>query len=880
MNVNSYSATPSSVTSDLDYTTDPPASSASSNDMLGTPAGTSLGELHGQTLETVLLGGEPQIAKDIQSLRVQLQDQDQRQREGIQEIGLILGRVLNTEVIELMRERAEEEIARELDQLVEAQVTACLQDLIPEELQVEVAEQEKYLEEIRRDLHNSESRRANALLRSDDPSAQLQSIYKADGTMPDNFPRTLQELFEMDVSTSQELIEEYELAEGSDSRERNLNRLMAFVNVKYQLLCRFVKERRREAWGCCNRRIVVEDKLIVNHVNVAVTIFVRSAMSTPPDGTERWYTEFGQNNRMVMALQSGVDSEIRWALRRLAEFAHNSPGGVFRLDLLPGVLDALFDWPEWYVGEGLAQMSEDDDLFSPPPELAKKRQYALESLVLLRNAGFLEQVNVPLIMANQRSWSLVCCALGNLNAARDTHAEFLLHAIDFFHCFALRYPIGPEYLNTIWNPVPRLARIAATSSNRSLIISSLTALDIFFQNPARAVFLMPDSPALEASLRYLPLVDDEPLVSPCLHYLFTHLSDPRMSREFLLHPQMLATVRLLVNVLLDDQAREMTEIELGQTPQQHFPTEAQVTMDYVLTKEDKERILHEPEPKRCLKWLKLMFVAHAQSEMRQADIWNDYRTTFGLHNPLEPLALMQHISSVFPTAQSMVDSGRFIVRGLDRRRVFTSNQTTRFRCHWDRGTCRAGAFSSAEKLFAHILEHLEGQGSGPSSCLWGNCQHPALLHAKLHRHLLTHLPHPHPPQLPGSQNDHVAVVRTGERYPLKDPTMRPPAFPRITLKERWPTEELPSTSQTALLCLRILFGESFSKSDQAPVSGEDFFGFPGLSVAGDGGAASTEQEKERKARGQKAFYAVRGMLESLRVRSRVYTDWINEMVDL
>ncbi|KAF7315020.1 ATP-binding cassette transporter [Mycena indigotica] len=147
---------------------------------------------------------------------------------------VILGKVLNTEVIEHMKSGAEADIARQVDALVAAQVAELLKLHIPEELQVEVARQEEWLEEIQRDLRNSENRRANAMLR-DGESAPLQPIYKMDGTVADKFPSTLKELFEMDVSTSQELMREYELSECSASRERNLNRLMQFFNVKYQL---------------------------------------------------------------------------------------------------------------------------------------------------------------------------------------------------------------------------------------------------------------------------------------------------------------------------------------------------------------------------------------------------------------------------------------------------------------------------------------------------------------------------------------------------------------------------------------------------------------------------------------------------------------------
>jgi len=195
-----------------------------------------LGELHGQTMQIALLGGEPQIARDIENLRRQLMDHDQRQKEGIQEIKLILKNVLDCEVVELLKKQAEEDIAREIDQLVAEQVAICLKDHIPQELQEEVENQQMILEEVRRDLHNSESRRSNAALRTDHGDDSLQVIFKADGTVPTAYPPNLQALFDMDAPTSRALMLEYGLPGSSESRERNLNRLMQFLGVRYQMV--------------------------------------------------------------------------------------------------------------------------------------------------------------------------------------------------------------------------------------------------------------------------------------------------------------------------------------------------------------------------------------------------------------------------------------------------------------------------------------------------------------------------------------------------------------------------------------------------------------------------------------------------------------------
>lgn len=93
---------------------------------------------------------------------------------------------------------AEDDIAREIDQLVAEQVALCLAAHIPQDLQDEVAEQQTILAQVRRDLHNSESRRANAALRSSHEDDTLQVIYKADGSVPDKYPPNLKALFDMD----------------------------------------------------------------------------------------------------------------------------------------------------------------------------------------------------------------------------------------------------------------------------------------------------------------------------------------------------------------------------------------------------------------------------------------------------------------------------------------------------------------------------------------------------------------------------------------------------------------------------------------------------------------------------------------------------------
>lgn len=85
-------------------------------------------------------------------------------------------------------------------------------------------------------MSHSESRRSNAALRSNHEDDALQTIYKADGSVPDNYPPNLKTLFAMDAATSRALMMEYGMHDCSESRERNLNRLMQFFGVRYQMV--------------------------------------------------------------------------------------------------------------------------------------------------------------------------------------------------------------------------------------------------------------------------------------------------------------------------------------------------------------------------------------------------------------------------------------------------------------------------------------------------------------------------------------------------------------------------------------------------------------------------------------------------------------------
>jgi len=77
-----------------------------------------------------------------------------------------------------------------------------------------------------------------------------------------------------------------------------------------------------------------------------------------------------------------------------------------------------------------------------------------------------------------------------------------------------------------------------------------------------------------------------------------------------------------------------------------------------------------------------------------------------------------------------------------------------------------------------------------------------------------------------------------------------------------PIGDPPSSSLTALLCIRILFRTAFTSVEAAPRVDADHFGFPGvveedegMDALEDNGFSAPEQEGQRRGRG--AFNGVR-----------------------
>jgi chromatin structure-remodeling complex subunit RSC9 len=286
--------------------------------------------------------------------------------------------------------------------------------------------------------------------------------------------------------------------------------------------------------------------------------------------------------------------------------------------------------------------------------------------------------------------------------------------------------------------------------------------------------------------------------------------------------------------------------------------------------------------------MKLMFVAKPDGELTQVDFWNFYKDVFvpyqDQYHLLVASDVIKNVNVVFPQAQAMVLPGppqKFVVRGVDRRKDDHSNE--RFRCQWNRSGCSSSPFGSVSELYEHILEHISSAEEDGQSCSWAICSREPLPKYNLLAHVLTHLPSAQPPSKHPTQSDTITLPSAQYPYPIPNPTTRPLPPHKTTLSMKKPIVDPPSSSLTALLCIRILFRTAFTSVEAAPRVDADHFGFPGIieedegvDVLEESGLSDSEQEGQQ--RGRRAFRGVRKLLESVQIRDETLMGWITEMI--
>jgi chromatin structure-remodeling complex subunit RSC9 len=292
---------------------------------------------------------------------------------------------------------------------------------------------------------------------------------------------------------------------------------------------------------------------------------------------------------MLLALRSGVLSEVSWALARLLRFSLSER---FVLSVWPGLVDALCDWPDWFVAHADDE-GEDGNIFSPSPVYSLRRRFALTSLLILKNAAHLDENSITL-SGSRRVRFLVFMTLNKFRIPSDNKHEFLLGVLEIFRLAVYKY-----------NPPPGLDRmsplisIIANSQDRAMIISGLYGLQNILDAFPNVRHVTPTSGSLKVAIYLLGITEDRELVLAALEYLLAHLANPTLAKAFLHHPDLSAILRLLVLQILYDQKLIAENVSLTVHSSAKDPS---LFNSFELPKEEMESLTLLLEPGRASEW--------------------------------------------------------------------------------------------------------------------------------------------------------------------------------------------------------------------------------------------------------------------------------------
>lgn len=303
-------------------------------------------------------------------------------------------------------------------------------------------------------------------------------------------------------------------------------------------------------------------------------------------------------NRMVLSLRSGIPDEVHWAIDRLVRLTTVTKNENFSLQRFPGLTDALFEWPMWYVQEGHRYTSTATAIFAVPSEAKRKQRFALDSLLLLRNSA-LQDLSLTDLLRHHLTLPFIELALQSLDILKPSNAEFLILVLDLFHAVGATVVISQTLPANHYMHV--LQRMVSESPNRTLIISSFSMLNLLLSNPLNAHHVLSTNRALNASARYLPLFADDELVDACVNFFYTHLSVMATAKDFLLREDLSSILRLLVSVLLHQQEQKIAFDDIA-VPYTSVPALSLAWPNHELTEGEFNRLMTLSEPTRCHEW--------------------------------------------------------------------------------------------------------------------------------------------------------------------------------------------------------------------------------------------------------------------------------------
>jgi len=148
----------------------------------------------------------------------------------------LLLEALNGEVLEHLTREIERQVDVCIDNTVAKLVEAELDKFVPKDLREKVHGQRSELIALQVDIHNSEAKRSNSFIKTKKHFGEnLQHLLDSKGRPCDIFPRTVDDLSELDEAKVLQLVKYYGMQNPDpESKIPNLNWFLKFIGVTYQ----------------------------------------------------------------------------------------------------------------------------------------------------------------------------------------------------------------------------------------------------------------------------------------------------------------------------------------------------------------------------------------------------------------------------------------------------------------------------------------------------------------------------------------------------------------------------------------------------------------------------------------------------------------------
>ncbi|KAI0079283.1 hypothetical protein K474DRAFT_1659352 [Panus rudis PR-1116 ss-1] len=193
-------------------------------------------QLNDQAAEITAVGPTMDQANEhIKDLWVQIKKQEKKQGLRANEVKAFIQDHVKFQVKKDLRLFIKERIASEVATQTRDEVDRQMKEHIPVSLREQIQGSRQQLKEVRNAITNSEARRQNSNLQPDNLNDPLATVLKADGTKSLIYPTNLNSLFAYDARDLRRLLVEHDLVV-QDQREKNLNRFMAHIGIRFQLI--------------------------------------------------------------------------------------------------------------------------------------------------------------------------------------------------------------------------------------------------------------------------------------------------------------------------------------------------------------------------------------------------------------------------------------------------------------------------------------------------------------------------------------------------------------------------------------------------------------------------------------------------------------------